>query len=126
MEIGIDESRVYIDSHRWNGQDEVPRRGRTKKHIVEEGAVVSWCGQAVGLLRDRQVLLRRPGRTFSARVTCPECVEYVSALEYAAISKLLASAPAAGLTAEEHAAACTIRDRLTPSTSRSGVVREAS
>lgn len=119
MEIGIDEGRVYTDSHRWNGQDEAPRRGRTKRHIVEEGAVVSWCGQAVGLLRDRQVLLRRPGGTFSERVTCPECVEYVSALEYAAISKLIASDFAIWLrergiplTAEEHAAACTIRDRL--------------
>ena len=112
MEIGIDESRVYSDSHRWNGQDEVPRRGRTKKHIVEEGAVMAWCGQVVRLLREHQMLFHRPGRTFSARVTCPECAEYVSALEYAAISKLLASAPAAGLTVEELAAARTIRDRL--------------
>ena len=104
--------KTGIDSHRWNGQDEVPRRGRTTKHIVEEGAVVTWCGQAVGPLREYQVLLRRPDRTFSARVTCPECAEYVSALEYAAISKLLASAPAAGLTTEELAAARTVRDRL--------------
>ena len=88
--------------------------------------MVSWCGQAVGPLREYQVLLRLPGETFSERATCPECVEYVSALEYAAISKLLASAPAAGLTDEELAAARNIRDRLTPSTSRSGVVREAS
>ena len=124
--MSTDEGRVHVDRHQWNGQDQIQRRGRTVRHIVEEGAVVTWCGQAVGPLREYQVLLRRPGRTFSARVTCPECAEYVSALEYAAISKLLASTPAATLTDEELAAARNIRDRLTPSTSRSGVVREAS
>ena len=95
MKTGIDEGRVHSDRHRWNGQDDVPRRGRTTKHIVddlEEGAVVTWCGQDVRPLREYQVLLRLPGATFPERVTCPECEEYVSALEYAAIVKLIASA----------------------------------
>ena len=124
--MSTDEGRVHVDRHQWNGQDQIPRRGRTKRHIVEEGATRTWCGQVTGLLQGHQVLLRARRGTFPERVTCPECEEYVSALEYAAISKLIASAPAATLTDEELAAARNIRVRLTPSTSRSGVVREAS